>query len=727
MEQLKQTSSGVNRKARTSAAMLGLALSMGASSLLLPRQDDKARASEPVPVDADTFSTTAADASEKQLAGESDSDLSTRSGLLPEYAEQASPSAARSLSTVESPEQQSSRAADSLTGIGDRQEALSRLRIQRERLSTALAEFGVEESASPSRVSTPTAVAQPAQVNAGDRSAAQRLDRSQLVTYWVKAGDTLHSIAKQHGTSQVLLADLNQLEDIHELRVNQVLMVPKPSAVQPSTLSGNTQPSQESAQFLNLDKASETALVNASGNNVESAESSEAKVARAPSLEPSISDQIRPDSTLQNGLEFEHQHRVVRGDTIAQLSRRYGVSMQDLAQANGLSNPNLIRVGQVLTVPGQAADSARQPAPTVQQRESTVRSIASTDMAAVLGSSYSDAVSAPEVLAQPSEQTNVRPERDAPAVGKVASASIAIGGSLNNSYTRQFVSDFEGLTGAQAVERSEVNSGSQQPVLVSASPLSFVPTLPDVDASFSIPARTVDEPQQATPSESLLEEDAAVELSPAFQESQAESPEPVSQQRQTDAAIPESSEEVASDDGIDSVTEPQLLAAAPVGSESYEPLLEPLVGRLVSPELPPLPGADAFLPEGTPVFNGYIWPSRGVLTSGYGRRWGRMHRGIDIGAPTGTPVYAAASGVIEFSGWNSGGYGYMVDIRHPDGSKTRYAHNSRLMVRAGQQVTQGEQIAAVGSTGYSTGPHLHFEIHLPSQGTVNPMSMLPGR
>jgi murein DD-endopeptidase MepM/ murein hydrolase activator NlpD len=93
-------------------------------------------------------------------------------------------------------------------------------------------------------------------------------------------------------------------------------------------------------------------------------------------------------------------------------------------------------------------------------------------------------------------------------------------------------------------------------------------------------------------------------------------------------------------------------------------------------------------------------------TSGYGWRWGRMHRGIDIAGPVGTPIMAAASGVVVRSGWNSGGYGNLVDIRHADGSMTRYAHNSRLLVREGQQVRQGQQIAEMGSTGFSTGPHV---------------------
>jgi murein DD-endopeptidase MepM/ murein hydrolase activator NlpD len=141
------------------------------------------------------------------------------------------------------------------------------------------------------------------------------------------------------------------------------------------------------------------------------------------------------------------------------------------------------------------------------------------------------------------------------------------------------------------------------------------------------------------------------------------------------------------------------------------------------PDLPPLPAAIAYLPEAQ-THTGYIMPAQGVLSSGYGWRWGRMHHGIDIAAPVGTPILASSSGTVEFAGWNEGGYGYMVELRHADGSLTRYAHASQLLVQQGQSVTQGEAIALVGSTGRSTGPHLHFEIHVPGLGAVNPMEYL---
>ena len=124
---------------------------------------------------------------------------------------------------------------------------------------------------------------------------------------------------------------------------------------------------------------------------------------------------------------------------------------------------------------------------------------------------------------------------------------------------------------------------------------------------------------------------------------------------------------------------------------------------------------------------GWIWPTQGVFSSGYGWRWGRMHKGIDIANNVGTPILAARSGQVESAGWNDGGYGYLVELRHTDGSLTRYAHNSRILVRPGDQVNQGSVISLMGSTGRSTGPHLHFEILPPGRGAMNPLQFLPPR
>lgn len=119
----------------------------------------------------------------------------------------------------------------------------------------------------------------------------------------------------------------------------------------------------------------------------------------------------------------------------------------------------------------------------------------------------------------------------------------------------------------------------------------------------------------------------------------------------------------------------------------------------------------------------YIRPlSGGRISSYYGYRWGRLHGGVDYACSTGTSVMASSSGVVVEAGWN-GSYGYTILISHPDGKKTRYAHLSRGMVSYGQSVTQGQVIGLSGNTGFSTGPHLHFEIIVNGM-RVNPLDYL---
>jgi septal ring factor EnvC (AmiA/AmiB activator) len=122
--------------------------------------------------------------------------------------------------------------------------------------------------------------------------------------------------------------------------------------------------------------------------------------------------------------------------------------------------------------------------------------------------------------------------------------------------------------------------------------------------------------------------------------------------------------------------------------------------------------------------SGYAWPLCAPVTSEYGPRWGRMHRGIDQGASTGTPIGASKGGTVIFAGWQ-GGYGNLTLIDHGDGVVTAYAHQSRFAVGSGARVSQGQTIGYVGNTGNSTGPHLHFETRV-NGNAVNPRQYLPG-
>jgi murein DD-endopeptidase MepM/ murein hydrolase activator NlpD len=120
--------------------------------------------------------------------------------------------------------------------------------------------------------------------------------------------------------------------------------------------------------------------------------------------------------------------------------------------------------------------------------------------------------------------------------------------------------------------------------------------------------------------------------------------------------------------------------------------------------------------------SGLIWPVSGPITSPYGMRWGSLHPGIDIGAGTGTPISAAASGRVIVAAY-SGGYGNLIVIDHGNGIATAYAHQSRLAASAGQHVAQGQLIGYVGSTGFSSGPHLHFEVRV-NGSPVDPLGYL---
>ena len=124
----------------------------------------------------------------------------------------------------------------------------------------------------------------------------------------------------------------------------------------------------------------------------------------------------------------------------------------------------------------------------------------------------------------------------------------------------------------------------------------------------------------------------------------------------------------------------------------------------------------------TPSSQGLIWPVSGPVTSPFGYRWGRLHAGIDIGVPYGTPIHAAASGTVVLAGW-TGGYGNYTCIDHGGGMATCYAHQSSYAVSSGASVAQGQVIGYVGSTGHSFGAHLHFEVRI--NGTpVDPLGYL---
>lgn len=141
-----------------------------------------------------------------------------------------------------------------------------------------------------------------------------------------------------------------------------------------------------------------------------------------------------------------------------------------------------------------------------------------------------------------------------------------------------------------------------------------------------------------------------------------------------------------------------------------------------SPKHPVPPPPSALMPQ--QYAGDYRWPlDAGIISSDYGERWGKMHKGIDIAAEAGEPVYAVAAGEVIYAGDGLTGYGNVVILRHDNKVTSLYAHNTELKVKVGNEVKQGDLIALLGSTGHSTGPHVHFEFR---EGDValNPHTLL---
>jgi murein DD-endopeptidase MepM/ murein hydrolase activator NlpD len=407
-------------------------------------------------------------------------------------------------------------------------------------------------------------------------------------------------------------------------------------------------------------------------------------------------------------------YKVKPGDTLDAIARRYGLSRSELARANTLRNPNLLSINQPLNIP--QAPTAGVATPTVallpgidpnSNRSASGQEQRGMPAAALAVPTLQDRfkpVVSTERRSQPqSAPPTEREELTAEEAAKPDSPLLA-DNRLNRSANSQQDLYVEKLKADILRLREEYRQGRQSGQ-ASAPTNIAVPTV-------SVPA----------PLNSNSASTSSSRINPEF-----------NPKRHNETLRAEVGERQALQAPQTSVPievpppETTSVATAPAPSGNYNRSLRTPVGETVSPELPSLSAPDMYLPDSPTQFDGYIWPTKGVLTSGYGRRWGRMHKGIDIANAVGTPIVAVAPGIVVSAGWNSGGYGNLVEVQHADGSVTLYAHNSRILVRRGQAVEQGQQISEMGSTGYSTGPHLHFEVHPPGRGAVNPIAYLPSR
>jgi murein DD-endopeptidase MepM/ murein hydrolase activator NlpD len=581
-----------------------------------------------------------------------------------------------------------------------------------------------------------------------------------VIQHAVQEGQTLWKIAQFYGVDAVALARVNRIPLNSVLHVGQILTIPLKNRIAPRfpsealassvpvTIVGTT-PQLSEANDAALKANQDAALVRlkqkrenlqSSLTQLKSLKSQEQAIPFEPAPPTEKTEQaipfepapptektveqamIQPEagSTASLAPSVTISHRVLIGETLGAIARKYNVSLGELARVNRLSDPNVLFAGQMLTIPQMEAGKSDQ------QLTALPTLIASTDISAPQASSLpssiptrpasslrsefkpglaypwsepkSEVTSNPISLVNPvgssSEGTAIA---TAPFVKDQPAPTGETESKLRYNYVENLRQEIVQLREKYKPSPIQASENSNSAPKVAASSLSTA-----VSTSSSATSTRINPEFNPTGYAETVRLQVR-KLRPQ-QQNQAEQPSPASKQT-TDSA--------------------QLVASAPLGSQNYDPLLPSALGKMVSPELPPLGAAASYLPGKTDKFDGYIWPTKGILTSGYGPRWGRMHKGIDIAGPVGTPIVAAAPGVVITSGWNSGGYGYMVEIQHSDGSVTLYAHNNRLLVRKGQTVAQGEQIAEMGSTGYSTGPHSHFEVHLPGKGAVNPIAYLP--
>lgn len=825
----------VHRRVRTQAAMIGLAISMGATSLLVTRQSDQAQAAAPVGSQKAASTTPAASDSEVKFASTKLETPIVSLASVPENPVIVEPTAISQLPGLEAkwqvaaggmsltvPTVNSFSTPTVINRISAPQPQVLQQIPAENKLTETEKELSSDDSITDGQ--TPSLTAQPkAQVE-------ESLVVNAEIDAQLKAQQefALNRLQEKSNRLRKSLAELRS-EETKNLSQTEIVLA------QPQTTEETLQPSVTSSVA-----AESPTLIN------EGAESLISRLQQTPQA-VTIPVPATPQIVASSG---KTNYEVKPGDTLAAIASRYNTSVAELVKANNLSNPDQLKISQRLIIP--AAEFNRPNAiqiPVVVNSTEVNSGITLNNYSANTASIHPNPPIAASQLPLPLFASNssvniptpVTTNNQikvntaiAPAAESTKSDTNGIGGDTpvptvfaeiqqsrqaaettgtqDNQRLRGLQAEIERLREKYRSQESETvvasdesetvvastattNENASVPIPVPvarqnslnteiqisqetqrsqrAEQVTIPPATTNENASVTIPVtrtnslqaeiqrlqqryRSQQSANVATPA-ATTNENAAVPI-PVGKPNSFATSQPAASQNNAGISIPvpapmlpsagkqpvnpqfralRSNEPVNPEFLPNQRTNPSTAKVTTPASNGAIDNLGNLRGTTVSPQMrqqfPPLAAVDQYIPRPidatTPppstATTDFMWPARGVLTSGYGPRWGRMHRGIDIANAVGTPIYAAADGVVEKSGWNNGGYGILVDIRHADGTMTRYAHNNRTLVRVGQQVTQGQQIAEMGSTGFSTGPHTHFEIHPSGKGAVNPIAFLP--
>ncbi|AFY41030.1 peptidoglycan DD-metalloendopeptidase family protein [Nostoc sp. PCC 7107] len=717
-EQLNVVNSKINRRVSTQAAMIGLAISVGATSLLVTRQSDQAQAAAPVgsqkvasnlpaapdtevkfvPTKLETKLVSAATMAENAVIMEP-----TAISQLPGLEAKLQVAASGMSVLVPAPEDNSQTAANTnainqsqLAKDGEAKEILNANDVAANQIPTTGSETTI----------------------ARDEVNAKLKAQQEFALY--------HLQEKSHRL-RASLAELRSGES-KNLAKNTALAQETTVAEKLSPTIINKEVAQQLPALVDEDKTKffpETKQIKSP---------SEQRQPLATTSAPATPQMVSP---ANNDTAYE----VKPGDTLAAIASRYNTTIAELAKLNNISNPNQLKISQKLILPSANGNRNGSISIPVAVNPSVVQF---TNNSPVAGVPINTASSNPNVSLAPVSPVFINNNAVKPTTTVTKNNQTQTNTANANTYgvggdtpvPKVFAELQSGSQTAQKVARGR-NNERLQSLQAEIQRLQQKYRAQESGNVVAQASTDTDKNSVAIPIPVAIPNNLAVTKPVSGNKNFAVPipvPTPILPSYSAQPVKPEFRAARTTNEPINPEFLPNQarVAVPPIGVNAADSPRR-MRGTQVSPQLPPLAAVDQYLPKPVdetipPPSNSsvaYIWPAKGVFTSGYGWRWGRMHKGIDVANATGTPVYASADGVIEKAGWNKGGYGNLVDIRHPDGSLTRYGHNSKILVRAGQQVRQGETIALMGSTGFSTGPHTHFEIHASGKGAVNPIAFLP--
>ena len=667
VEQMEELdNSKAHRRARTKAAMIGLAISMGATSLLVTRQNDRALAAEPV-------GSLKAAASSLPAAPENDVNFAPRkisgSGVF------------SNTSVPDNPQTLDVKTTPDWKGLG------SKGQIGTQKSTKLPVPTGVSSQSAVKNISSLKKTLKTAkQQTAAKVSSNNDFAENKITSSATEAGTEVSALdgninvnaqlkAQQEFAIKHLQEKSNRLRaSLVQLRSGETKKTSPVSASSARSLNSVEQSANKIGQ--GRIQESKTTVAAQQGKTIK--RFNPGAIASIPAL-PGV---VTPKTAKP--------YSVKSGDTLGEIAQSYGTSVAEIAKANNLSDPDKLQINQELVIPKQQ-DRITNSGAVVAVNPNFIKWKSQHQVGYKASKLASSEVGVDSQSGTGESAYGMGGEATPLVFAEMRLAKAKAASNKNPKYNeriRNLKAEIERLRAKYRAQQSREGgeSNTEAVVLSQTNNTSTSNKVTNRNKDVAVPI-AVPKPGSAT------------------------------------AAVPGESKSVP-------IAVPQAQPVVPsYNNRPTNSAVTPRTNNLSTP-LPPLAAAGRYLPKPIenmqPASNGFAWPTKtGVLTSGYGWRWGRMHRGIDIAAPTGTPIYAAADGVVQKSGWNSGGYGNLVDIRHADGTITRYAHNSKLLVKKGQQVQQGQKISLMGSTGFSTGPHLHFEIRPGGTKAKNPMAFLP--